>query len=109
MTKKEILKKVMKDKNIKPVEAFLTTHEMAKLLGVTCTTVIAWCNKGLIKYSKTIGGHRRMLLSEYERLSKESMSNEITTSEAETTSEYTKTETKKNKTQYPINKYKKIK
>jgi excisionase family DNA binding protein len=50
---------------------YLTTHQAAKLLFVTPTTVIAWANRGKIKYMKTIGNHRRIPATEVERLLRE--------------------------------------
>ena len=94
MTKKEKLKIFMKDKNIVPTNMFLSTHEMAELLGVTCTTIIAWCNNDLISCSRTMGGHRRIPMSEYERLS-----DNFKIKNAKIT------ETKEAKTKYPINRY----
>ena len=37
-----------------------TTHEAAKFLYVTPTTIIVWIKKGEIKVFKTLGGHRRI-------------------------------------------------
>ncbi len=37
-----------------------TTHEVAKLLGVTPITVIRWIDNGKFKCYTTVGGHRRI-------------------------------------------------
>jgi len=37
-----------------------TTHEVAKLLGVTPITVIRWIDSGKFKCFTTVGGHRRI-------------------------------------------------
>lgn len=44
-----------------------TTHEVAKLLGVTPITVIRWIGSGKFKCYTTVGGHRRI---EHEELSR---------------------------------------
>src|SRR3989338_1965209 len=44
-----------------------TTHEVAKLLGVTPITVIRWIEGGKFKCFTTVGGHRRI---EHEELTK---------------------------------------
>lgn len=41
-----------------------TTHEVAKLLGVTPITVIRWIDSGKFKCYTTVGGHRRIEHSE---------------------------------------------
>lgn len=47
------------------------TNEVAKILGVSPTTVWKWCKEGKIKCGKTPGGHFRIPRSEVERLLKE--------------------------------------
>ena len=42
----------------------LTTHEAAKLLYVTPTTVIQWIKDGKMKVIRTVGGHRRIPIEE---------------------------------------------
>ena len=44
-----------------------TTHDVAKLLGVTPITVIRWIESGKLKCYTTVGGHRRI---EYEELAR---------------------------------------
>src|SRR5690242_7898884 len=44
-----------------------TTHEVAKLLGVTPITVIRWIEGGKFKCYTTVGGHRRIEHSELVR------------------------------------------
>lgn len=57
----------MKQLDTEPV--FYTTNKVAKLLGVTARTIQMWADSGLIKVSKTPGGHRRISNEEYKRLS----------------------------------------
>jgi excisionase family DNA binding protein len=44
-----------------------TTHEVAKLLGVTPITVIRWIESGKFKCFTTVGGHRRIEHEELKR------------------------------------------
>lgn len=62
------IERLIKENKIKAPIVFLSTHEFAVLYGVSHVTIIAYCNKGLIKFKKTAGGHRRIALSELERL-----------------------------------------
>lgn len=43
-----------------PTKRLYTTHEVAKLLGVTPITVIRWIEGGKFKCFTTVGGHRRI-------------------------------------------------
>ena len=43
-----------------PMKKLYTTHEVAKLLGVTPITVIRWIESGKFKCFTTVGGHRRI-------------------------------------------------
>ena len=79
----------------------LSTHEFADMAGVTPITVIAWCKKGKIKYKKTMGGHRRIPISEAKKING---SCEVETS---ITKEVVEEEENNKKTKYPINRYKK--
>ena len=61
--------------NLKPVnaepaapEALLTRSEVARILGVSPTTVTRWARAGKISAIKTLGGHRRFKASEIEQL-----------------------------------------
>lgn len=65
--KKEVLEE-LKEKNQVPVG--FTTHEAASILSVSFTTVITWIKKDKIKCYRTLGGHRRILPNEIERVSK---------------------------------------
>lgn len=56
---------------MKKQKKFFTTHEAAEKLMVTPTTVILWINDGKIKCRKTLGGHRRIPISEIDRVLKE--------------------------------------
>ena len=38
---------------------YLTTHSIARILGVSRSAVLAWINKGLLRAHRTVGGHRR--------------------------------------------------
>lgn len=40
--------------------AYLTSHAVAKLVGVSPSTVLAWIDKGLLTAHRTPGGHRRV-------------------------------------------------
>jgi two-component system, OmpR family, response regulator VicR len=48
-----------------------TTHEVAKLLGVTPITVIRWIDSGKFKCYTTVGGHRRIEHDELVRFAQE--------------------------------------
>ena len=45
---------------MEPNKKLYTTHEVAKLLGVTPITVIRWIDSGKFKCYTTVGGHRRI-------------------------------------------------
>ena len=57
-------------KQKKEQEKYITTHQAAKILYVTPTTVIQWVNAGYIKCLKTIGKHRRISMSEINKIQK---------------------------------------
>lgn len=63
LSSKEVAKMEVREKH-------LTTHEAAKLLYVSSTTVIAWIKAGKIKCQRTLGGHRRISMSEIEAVKK---------------------------------------
>lgn len=44
------------------------TGEMAQILGVSSQTVAEYCNKGIIRCIRTLGGHRRITVGEAERV-----------------------------------------
>jgi len=44
-----------------------TTSQAAKLLGVTPMTICVWCDKNLLKCTKTLGGHRKISKEEIDR------------------------------------------
>lgn len=50
------------------LKSYVTSHEAARLLGVTMRTVQLWANSGLLTCWKTEGGHRRILRESVERL-----------------------------------------
>lgn len=43
---------------------YITTHQAAKLLGVTVRTIQNWVNTNQLQATHTTGGHRRILLSD---------------------------------------------
>jgi excisionase family DNA binding protein len=49
----------------------LSTKEMAALCCVSSTTIIKWIDKGKINCIRTIGGHRRIPISELDKILKE--------------------------------------
>lgn len=59
---------------------YFTTHETAKFLSVTPTTVIQWIKEKRINAVRTLGGHRRVSKHEIDKVLKKyhSSSNEIT-------------------------------
>lgn len=46
----------------------VSTFEAAQYLHVSPSTVIRWCNDGLIEYHRTIGGDRRIPINEINRI-----------------------------------------
>lgn len=52
-------------------EVYYTTHQAAKILGVSPATVWLWCKQGKVKSWRTPGGQFRIPKSEVERLLKE--------------------------------------
>src|SRR5258708_36329240 len=40
--------------------SYLTSHEVARLLGVSASAVLSWIDRGWIKAHRTPGGHRRV-------------------------------------------------
>lgn len=50
---------------------FYTTHQVAKMLGVSIPTVASWCDGGQLAAHRTPGGHRRIAAEELERFAKE--------------------------------------
>ena len=50
---------------------YISTREVADLLTVTDTTIKRWTNSGRLKCVKTLGGHRKYLLSEVENFANE--------------------------------------
>ena len=51
-------------------ETFLTPGEVAAILHVDANTLARWANLGQIKSVRTLGGHRRYLASEVERIAR---------------------------------------
>jgi len=80
----------------------LTTCEMGKLLGLKSSTVIVWIKAGKIKCNRTLGGHRRIPITEYDKIEAiMKNSNNIQPENDKFNKFEDKTESK-----YPINKYK---
>lgn len=50
-----------------PDDEYLTTGEVARLLGVSPRTVARWASEGRIAYVVTLGGHRRFARSVVEQ------------------------------------------
>lgn len=50
---------------------FLKTKDIAKILGVSEATIKNWSREGLLKFHKTIGGHRRFPIEEVIKFIKE--------------------------------------
>ena len=48
-----------------------TTQEAADHCNVSSQSIIKWINSGKLKAYKTLGGHRRILLENFERFLKE--------------------------------------
>lgn len=67
MRTKRRLAKVIEEKSKNSIPE-LTTNEMGKLLGVTSSTVIVWIKAGKIKCNRTLGGHRRIPITEYDKI-----------------------------------------
>jgi len=54
-----------------PLDALLGTNEAAERLRVSVSTVKRWIDSGAIQAEKTPGGHRRILLSEVDRMARQ--------------------------------------
>jgi excisionase family DNA binding protein len=52
-------------------EQLYTTTKVAKIFGVTPRTIQMWADSGMIKVTKTLGGHRRITSQEVDRLARE--------------------------------------
>jgi len=50
--------------SFKILKMFLKTKDLAKILGVSEATIKNWSREGLLKFHKTIGGHRRFPIEE---------------------------------------------
>lgn len=49
-------------------QPLLKPKEAAEQLGVNAKTIARWCRDGKLAHVKTLGGHRRIPVSEVERL-----------------------------------------
>lgn len=56
-----------------PDEAFLTTQQAARLLGVSVRTVQLWVESGVLHAWKTAGGHRRIARASVEAVREEQL------------------------------------
>src|SRR5215207_7047998 len=54
------------------MEKLLTTKELADAIGASESSLRRWTNSGAIRTSRTVGGHRRIPLSEAIRIIRES-------------------------------------
>ncbi len=52
-------------------EQLYTTTKVARIFGVTPRTIQMWADSGMIKVTKTLGGHRRITAQEVDRLARE--------------------------------------
>ncbi len=43
-------------------EAALNTHQVAKAIGVSESSLKRWCDKGMLATQRTAGGHRRLTI-----------------------------------------------
>lgn len=50
---------------------YLTTHKVAKLMGVSLPTVVNWVNAGKLAAHRTPGGHRRIAAADLVRFARE--------------------------------------
>jgi len=111
--RQEFFEKIKEKK--KDISKCLTTSEIAELLGVTNSTIIAWTKKKKLSCIVTDGGHRRYPIDEYERILEKMKAsyNIIYQVDKPTKKETTdKSEPKsyfESESKYPINKYKKKK
>ncbi len=62
------LEKICKDNNIS-VEC-VSVKKMASLLNVTSTTILSYMKDGKLNYVRTVGGHRRIPITEAEKFIK---------------------------------------
>jgi methanogenic corrinoid protein MtbC1 len=60
--------------SVEPMEKLLTNKEMAEAIGASESSMRRWTNSGAIITSRTVGGHRRIPLSEAIRFIRESHS-----------------------------------
>ena len=54
------------------MEKLLTTTQLAEAIGASESSMRRWTNSGVIRTTRTAGGHRRILLSEAVRFVRES-------------------------------------
>ena len=50
---------------------YLTTHQVAQMLGVSLPTVSKWVDQGLLKGHRTPGGHRRISMPDLQRFARD--------------------------------------
>ena len=55
---------------------FLNLTQAAAELGITPQTIRNWDKKGIIKITRTLGGHRRVSTEEIERILKQQTNND---------------------------------
>jgi excisionase family DNA binding protein len=54
-----------------PGPTYHTTHQVAKILGVSLPTVVNWVNQGLLPAHRTPGGHRRIARNDITQFARE--------------------------------------
>jgi len=54
------------------MEKLLTSKELAKAIGASESSMRRWTNSGVIRTARTVGGHRRIAISEAIRFVRES-------------------------------------
>jgi excisionase family DNA binding protein len=56
---------------IKAADRYFTSHEVAKILGITRSSVVKWISQGKLNAFRTLGGHRRVPAAELVRFARE--------------------------------------
>ena len=64
----DISNSIISSKSTDSNENYITTRDAAVMLGVTIRTIQNWVDSGKLFAKITLGGHRRLLLSEVEAL-----------------------------------------
>jgi excisionase family DNA binding protein len=64
--------------NGSPPKRFLSRREVARLFGVSLSTVTRWARQGLLRAARTPGGHYRFPAEETLRAAREAEAGELT-------------------------------